>query len=75
MALDGQMLVSVAVNRPKGTSRFCFDLGVCLETTPVGDGDNKVQWYLDTLDGRSLNFLADGSHLWTLPHGGQPLTS
>ncbi len=22
MALDGQMLVSVAVNRPKGTSRF-----------------------------------------------------
>jgi hypothetical protein len=75
MVLDGQILVSVAVNQPLGTSRFCFDLGACLETRPVGDGDDKVQWYLTTLDGRTLNFLANGKHSLELPNGGQPLTA
>ena len=63
--IDGQKLVGVVVNQPRGTSCFQFDLGACLETWPYEDGsDDEEQWMLYTPQGQVLSFLADGRQVW-----------
>jgi hypothetical protein len=62
--IDGQKLLSVAVNQPQGTSSFEFDLGARLETWPSSDADNDEQWMLYTPEARVLSFYADGHHTW-----------
>lgn len=62
--IDGQKLVGVEVDKPQGMSRFRFDLGACLETSPYPDGGSDEQWMLFTPDRQVLSFLPDGSHAW-----------
>ncbi|MGV3722671.1 MAG: hypothetical protein ACO1SX_17350 [Actinomycetota bacterium] len=55
--LDGQKLVSVAVDATCGESVFTSDLGSRLVTKP---DDDSVQWYLYEPNGFVLSYRADG---------------
>jgi hypothetical protein len=60
--LDGQQLVHVELEPGRGSSRFSFDLGSWLETTPY-DAQSE-QWLLYEPSGMVLTYRADGCYCY-----------
>jgi hypothetical protein len=59
--LNGQKLLTVAVDPDEGRSTFTFDLGGALETWPVGDDPTEEQWMI--LTGiEAFAYRADGKY-------------
>jgi hypothetical protein len=60
-ALDGQAIESIDVDLNTVNTKFCFDLGGCLETGPYDDKLN-TQWYLYCPNGNVFTFRSDGHY-------------
>ena len=57
--LNGQKLLSVAVDPTQGRSTFSFDLGGSLETWPYGNEPAEKQWIIQT-DTEAFAYRSDG---------------
>ncbi len=59
--LDGQKLLSVALDTDSRSTTFTFDLGSALATWPY-EGNHDEQWSLYLPDRRVLTYRADGRY-------------
>lgn len=64
--LNGQAIASVSVDPGNGATRFAFDLGCTLTTTPAMagtySGEPVEQWFLHQPSGHALTVRGDGMY-------------
>lgn len=61
-AIDGKMLIDLAVDPRTGASRFGFELETVLHTSPI-DAESEI-WMLYAPDGNVLTARGDGHYTW-----------
>lgn len=61
-AIDGQMLMDLAIDPQTGASQFRFELGTVLHLSPL-DAESEL-WMLYAPDGNVLSARGDGHYTW-----------